>query len=250
MRALKIIVLLLAILGVAAIGWYLLDQNSSDQVASSEATKPAADSVKVERPTETSSDASAPAASEAPKPADTPKPADAPAPKTAGLDPAALALLTPDELEEQYNSIHEVERSTFITDFVIAAGENRAIEVARAHFSGPVEGRNYELANAISQVTAAEYDSRMGSYLAGILAFRGDGTPRDLEASMRYLRHEDLKSSSSALYWRGMIFLDPSYKATDQEAGINLLKRAINVGKEDENGVVLAKQKLKELGIE
>lgn len=244
MRAFKIFVLLIALLGIAAIGWYLMDRDGVMALLGEDSQ-----GVKVQK---ISPSASTRAASAEPKPAAAPAPQATPAAtpgNVSGMSQEQLAALSAAGVEEKYNAAHEVERYAFVTDYVRAVGENRAIEVAREHFSGPIESRNYELVYALSQVSVAEFNSRLGSYMAGILAYRGDGTARDLDSAMRYLRHESLQSSSSALYWRGMILLDPDYPNADRDSAVELLKLATQSGKEDENGVVLAKQKLEELGV-
>jgi len=138
---LKIVVMLLAIAGVVAIGWYLLIGKSAMEETASTDT-----SVEVTRPQETATapkpepaPAPAPKAEEAPAPA-----AQAPAAPAAPANAAELAALTPEQVGERWNATSEAERTAFITDYVRAAGEANSLAVARDFSRGPVEGRNYE----------------------------------------------------------------------------------------------------------
>ncbi|WP_417513115.1 hypothetical protein [Minwuia sp.] len=235
---LKIILLLIAIAGVAAIGWYLLMGDGSRMVERTDS----GDTVPVEQPAET-------------RPADEASTGDAPATPsepatTTVMDTAEFEAMSADDVAARYNQVHEVERAAFLTDYVRAVGENKGVTIAREVASGPVEERNYELSFALAQVLVAEFDSRLGSYLAGVHSMNGQGTERDLDAATRYLRHPELLETSGALYFRAVILLDEDYERQDRDAAIALLKKAVKVGDPDENGVIQSRKLLDELGAE
>lgn len=238
---LKIIVLLIAIAGVAAIGWYLLMgegamMQQADQDNSVKVTK-------AEPPKEEAAPAPAP---EAKAETETPAPAAPAAPaESVQRDYSAM---TPEEFGAHWNAIDEAERAAFVTDFVRSAGENNGIAVARKYSSGPVEGRNYELSYQVAQVLVAEYESRLGSYIAGTMALQGRGTETDLPAAMRYLRHPALLEDTGALYFRATILLNESYVKPNQAGAIGLLKKVINNGSPDDWAVVESGKLLTKLG--
>jgi hypothetical protein len=232
---LKIIVLLLAIAGVIAIGWYLLvgDGAMMEKMTDSESVKVS----KVEAPKDEAAPAAAPEPAKAPS---TPAPAAAPQ--------VDLVNMTPEQFGVHWNSIDEAERAAFVTDFVQAAGENNSVAVARKFSSGPVENRNYELSYSVAQVLVAEYKSRLGSYIAGTMVLQGRGAEKDLDAAMRYLRHPGLLETTGALYFRATILLDENYVKPSKKAAIGLLKKTVSVGSADEWAVVESKKLLAKLG--
>lgn len=239
---LKIIVLLLAIAGVVAIGWYLLVGDGSKMDAADKT-----DSVKVTK-------------AEAPKPAPAAATAQAPAAQApekaveSAASPAMPAMdfasMTPEQVGAHWNKIDEAERAAFVTDFVRAAGESSGVAVARKYSGGPVEGRIYALSYSVAQVLVAEHESRLGSYIAGTMALKGRGTEKDLEAAMRYLRHPALLETTSALYFRATILLDENYAKPNKKAALGLLKKAVSVGEAKDWAVVASNKLLKEIGSE
>lgn len=234
---LKIIVLLLAIAGVVAIGWYLLMGDGEKMESAQES-----ETVKV---TKTDPPKEEPAPAPAPAPAATQEPAT---PAAIPADTAKLAATTPEQFGELWNATNEVERAALVTDFVRAAGENGGIAVARKYSSGPVEGRNYELSYQVAQVLVAEYESRLGSYIAGTMAMQGRGTATDLVGAMRYLRHPALLEDAGALYYRATILLNDEYVKPNRDNAIALLKKAGKTGDTGDWAVVESKKLLEKLG--
>lgn len=239
---LKIVVLLLAIAGVAAIGWYLLMGDGAKMEAATES-----EAVKVTK-TETPKEEPAPTAAPASEAAPVPQPTQEPVAAAPSVDLSELAALTPEQFGERWNAIDEAERAALVTDFVRAAGENNGITVARKYSSGPVENRNYELSYQVAQVLVAEYDSRLGSYIAGTMAMQGRGTETDLEGAMRYLRHPALLEDTGALYFRATILLNENYVKPNRDGAIGLLKKAAKSGQADDWAVVESNKLLAELG--
>ena len=121
------------------------------------------------------------------------------------------------------------------------------LAVARKFSSGPRESRNYDLSFAAAQVTVAEHDSRLGSYIAGTMSLQGRGTEKDLKVAMDYLRHPALLETPGALYHRATILLDENYVKPNKKAAMGLLKKAISVGKPKERAVIQSQELLAEL---
>jgi hypothetical protein len=237
---LKIIVLLLAIAGVIAIGWYLLmgDGALMDSSDRDDAVKVTKSVTPKEEP------APAPAQEVAKEP-------EAPTSTTSALSAPAmpdLASMTPEAFGAHWNKIDEAERAAFVTDFARTAGENSGIAVARKYSSGPVEGRNYELSYQVAQVLVAEYESRLGSYIAGTMAMQGRGTETDLDAAMRYLRHPALLEDTGALYFRANILLNDAYVKPNRQGAIGLLKKVVKSGSEGDWAVTESRKVLEKLG--
>lgn len=230
---LKVLFVLVAIAGVAAIAWYLF-LGGADMVENMEVR-----TVKVDR-------------TEPAKPAATETPAPKPAPSQPAADPsvpvAELAAMTPEQFADLYARTDIAVRAALLTDFVRAAGEQNSLKVIRRFSSGPVEGRQYDLSYALAQVTVVEYNSRLASYIAGTMALNGRGTEKDLDGAMRYLRHPELLDTAAALYFRAVILADPDYVNTDKQAAIDLLRKVVETADADDPKIGDAKKLLAELG--
>lgn len=248
MRAFKIFVLLIAILGIAAIGWYLTDRNGVMALLGEDSQ-----GVKVQKispPAPTGAGPAKPAATEAPAPKPAPTQTAASAmPAAAPSVPAAeLAAMTPEQFADLYARTDIAVRAALLTDFVKAAGEQNSLQVIRRFSSGSVEGRKYDLSYALAQVTVMEYNSRLASYIAGTMALNGRGTEKDLDGAMRYLRHPELLDTAAALYFRAVILADPDYVNTDRQAAIDLLRKVVETADADDPKIGDAKKLLAELG--
>lgn len=235
---LKFLFVLIAIVGVAAIAWYLL-LGGADMVDEMQMR-----TVKVDR-TETDEPAKPAETAESAAPAATPMPAPA---EVSAIPADELAAMTPEQFAEQYNNADVAVRAALITDFVRAAGEEKSLDVVRKFSSGPVEQRNYDLSYSVAQVTVVEHDSRLGSYIAGTMAMSGRGTDKDYDTALRYLRHPELLDTPNALYYRATILGDPEYAGNNKQAAIDLLKKVIELSEPGDARIEDARKLMSELG--
>jgi hypothetical protein len=194
----KILVALLAIAGLAAIGYYLyLGQETPPDVAVS--VQPAPE----------------PAAPAAPAQPAQPEQPPAPEPLT---DAGVAARLT---------GAADIERGAIAAEIAARLGAGDTIAMARRFMSGPAETRNYDASYHLAQAARLEFDSPIAAYLAALHHHNGWSVERDLDRAMALYGQDNLADSPHAAYRQALILSDPAYPGADAARARSLLQSVI-----------------------
>lgn len=221
-NSLKVIVILIALGGIAAIAYFLY----SDEMQPSGVAQGEGETVRVERETsqETAGESSGGAGSAT----------ESVSGGNAGTDaaPAAedLAAMSAADAAARFAGLEGDSRSAFAGDYVAAVGEQKAVEIAGEYRSAATP-QDDAFAFEIARAALQQYDSSTAAYYVGYAYNTGRGAEKDLDAALRHLSHPGLDNSPGIHYQRARILADADYVNRDPAAAGELLQRVIS----DEN---------------
>lgn len=228
--SIKVVIILIALAGIAAIAWFLYGENLDETVA----IQSDSGTVEVAR------DAPAESASEPEKtePAAEPEPAPA-------LSAEELAAMSPADALERFTSLEGEAQEAFVSDYVSAIGEREAISLVGDYRKPSNPDRNEVFAFALARAALEQYDARLGAYYVGLAYHTGQGVEADLEKALEFYRHPALEDSPVVLFKRASILSDPDFPKSDKAAAVTLLQRVVA---HPDSSEALVKQAQEQLG--